>query len=338
MGGITSYNCGTPIGLASHRVYNGNKQLDEEVDMKSAAEFESNQIAADEHGAPLSLSVGSVLASRDLVAFLAVSFGLAWVIWTLSWLAGFLTNPALATAILSLTMFAPSLAAVAANWPLSRAKISTWGWARGDWRYYLLTLAVIPTVFVAGAAVAMAVGIQQINIEPAVQSLADQFGVAAPEPAILLLILIIPTMTIAPFVNTIFALGEELGWRGYLLGRLLPLGGAQAAVISGMIWGIWHAPIIAMGHNYPGHPVVGPPLMVVLSVIYGVILSWLRLRSGSVVVAGLAHGAMNAEAGIVLLLLTPANPTLGAPAGVAALVPAAILVIWLIWSGRLKAR
>ena len=46
--------------------------------------------------------------------------------------------------------------------------------------------------------------------------------------------------------------GEEYGWRGYLLPKLLPLGEVKAAVIVGLIWGPWHAPILIAGLNYSG--------------------------------------------------------------------------------------
>jgi len=44
----------------------------------------------------------------------------------------------------------------------------------------------------------------------------------------------------------IFTFGEEFGWRGYLLPRLAPLGGISAAIITGVIWGLWHTPVIVL--------------------------------------------------------------------------------------------
>jgi hypothetical protein len=72
-----------------------------------------------------------------------------------------------------------------------------------------------------------------------------------------------------PFMNLAFALGEELGWRGYLLVLLLPLGTLRAVLLTGTIWGVWHAPFILMGHNYPGHEAAGVPLMVVWCIVFG---------------------------------------------------------------------
>ena len=89
-----------------------------------------------------------------------------------------------------------------------------------------------------------------------------------------------------------------------------------------------------MGWNYPGEPVLGPPMMVAFAVIYGVILAWLRLRSGSVWTAALAHGAVNAEAPGLPLFLTPASPLVGAPLGWVALLPAVLFAVALLRFAR----
>ena len=72
-------------------------------------------------------------------------------------------------------------------------------------------------------------------------------------------VLYVITMSI---VFMLFGFGEEFGWRGYLTPKLEKLMPAPAAIIvSGIIWGLWHAPIIACGHDfgrdYAGYPWVG---------------------------------------------------------------------------------
>jgi membrane protease YdiL (CAAX protease family) len=102
-------------------------------------------------------------------------------------------------------------------------------------------------------------------------------------------------------VITPFTFGEEWGWRGYLLPSLLPLGQWPALLLSGAIWGLWHAPLIPLGFNYPQHRILGVFLMLVLGVILGTILGWLRLASGSVVPAVLGHAAIDASAGAIFV-------------------------------------
>lgn len=103
--------------------------------------------------------------------------------------------------------------------------------------------------------------------------------------------------------------GEEFGWRGYLLPKLLPLGPRKAVLLVGVIWAVWHWPSIFMGAQYLtgywGEPVVGPLLwawsLLPVSIIYG----WLTLRSGSVWPAAIAHGVNNLTCELVFWFLRP---------------------------------
>src|SRR5262249_10879248 len=73
--------------------------------------------------------------------------------------------------------------------------------------------------------------------------------------------------------------GTRWGWRGYLLPQLLPLGQWRALLISGVIWGFWHAPISLLGGTYPLHPVLGILMYVLVGMIFGTILGWMRLAT-----------------------------------------------------------
>ena len=105
------------------------------------------------------------------------------------------------------------------------------------------------------------------------------------------------SLLIAPGLNAIFAFGEEWGWRGFLLPKLLPLGQWPALILTGTLWGIWYSPVVLLGYNYPLHPKFGVLLMTIFCVIFGVLLGWLRLATGSVWPAAIGHGALNAVGG-----------------------------------------
>ena len=62
-------------------------------------------------------------------------------------------------------------------------------------------------------------------------------------------------------VLAIVAFGEEYGWRGYLQSELFKLGRVRGVLLLGVIWGAWHWPLILMGYNYPGYPLLGVVLM-----------------------------------------------------------------------------
>jgi uncharacterized protein len=85
-------------------------------------------------------------------------------------------------------------------------------------------------------------------------------------------------------------LGEEYGWRVYLQDRLFSLfGGYKGVLILGIIWGLWHAPVIALGLNYPGQPILGNVAMILLTIALAVIFSYAVLKTGSVWIAVLLH-------------------------------------------------
>ncbi len=73
-----------------------------------------------------------------------------------------------------------------------------------------------------------------------------------PLPIGVLVLLQLLALPMAAFINLVPALGEELGWRGWLLPKLMPLGAIPAILTSGVIWGLWHTPLILLGYNYPG--------------------------------------------------------------------------------------
>ncbi|MFW6136657.1 MAG: CPBP family intramembrane glutamic endopeptidase, partial [Candidatus Aminicenantaceae bacterium] len=69
--------------------------------------------------------------------------------------------------------------------------------------------------------------------------------------------------------NAVAAFGEELGWRGFLQKEFSGFGFRKASFLIGVIWGIWHASLILLGHNYPHTPIAGVFMMVVWCVLFG---------------------------------------------------------------------
>lgn len=151
---------------------------------------------------------------------------------------------------------------------------------------------------------------------------------------------IILGFVISPFVNIITCFGEEWGWRGYLLPKMLKkLPVVPTLLITGVIWGLWHAPLTVMGHNYgigyPGFPVVGILAMCVFCTAVGIILSYITIKTKSCVPAILAHGMINgfASVGIYYTSLEhPYNVFLGpAPTGFIGGAGFIVLAAVLLW-------
>jgi len=100
-------------------------------------------------------------------------------------------------------------------------------------------------------------------------------------------------------INALLAFGEEFGWRGYLLWELAPLGFWRGSGVIGAVWGVWHAPLVLAGHNYPSFPVAGIVAMTVACIAFSPVYTYLVLRADSVFAAVFFHGVFNGFAGIV---------------------------------------
>ena len=100
------------------------------------------------------------------------------------------------------------------------------------------------------------------------------------------------------------ALGEEAGWRGYMMPKMVKLWGVRKAVIiGGILWGIWHWPLTYVGHNfgtdYFGYPFMGFVSMCVMCVFMGIILTFVTYKSGSIWPATILHAVNNGSPSIL---------------------------------------
>lgn len=121
-------------------------------------------------------------------------------------------------------------------------------------------------------------------------------------------------------INALFAFGEEIGWRGYLLKQFAGKKFLSTAIIIGAIWGLWHAPLILMGHNFPDHPVIGVLIMTISCMCLAPIVQYIRVKSGSVIAAAIFHGTFNAFATFVAFSLNRFDDLLTNVMGVAGIV------------------
>lgn len=125
-------------------------------------------------------------------------------------------------------------------------------------------------------------------------------------------------------INAIFSFGEEIAWRGWLMKQFEGKSFLYTAVVIGIIWGVWHFPLILMGHNYPTHPFLGVFMMIVYCIAFTIVMMFIRIKAKSVIAAAIAHGSLNATAGISILYLNGFNDLLAGSTGLAGF---AILVV-----------
>lgn len=108
-------------------------------------------------------------------------------------------------------------------------------------------------------------------------------------------------------INAVAAFGEELGWRGFLLKAFKEMSFLKASVIIGFIWGVWHSPLILMGHNYPQHPQIGVLMMTIWCILLTPLFLYITIKAKSVIAAAILHGTMNATAGISIMVISGGN-------------------------------
>jgi membrane protease YdiL (CAAX protease family) len=225
------------------------------------------------------------VAWRHVICFVLLAYGSAWAIWAA--LLGPTITEALrdgrtpdsftATLAVTLGMYAPALAAV-----VMRLFISREGLRRA--------LRPLPSLRMALGAVLIPMAL--ILILVAIVT-ATNIGDATPGKPWGTLLAILTFVGVP--VGAALAFGEEFGWRGYLLPKLLPLGEVKAALIVGVIWGPWHLPVLIAGLNYPGELIIAVLAVFLLS---ATLLSLLHARfyvaSGySLIAVSLLHGSLN---------------------------------------------
>ncbi len=149
----------------------------------------------------------------------------------------------------------------------------------------------------------------------------------------------VQALILGPIMNFVTCFGEEWGWRGYLLPKMsekFPM--IPMLLINGVIWGLWHAPLTAIGHNYgmgyPGFPVTGILAMCLFCIVMGVFLSYVSLKTKSCIPAVLGHGAINSFAAIGMYFTKDGgNPFVGpAPTGIIGMIPFMIVAVVMVVS------
>ncbi len=260
--------------------------------------------------------------ARRILYFVIISFGLAWAVALPLWLGDGLYDERFSL-VAGAMMFTPAIAALVMVFLIERApgKAAALGlWplkpAKRFWLFMALGL-IVPVVLVLQALpVGALLGVYPAdfqNFSGYRQMLELQLALAGQKelqmPIEALVALQFVNVLVGALINLVPALGEELGWRGWLLPKLMRYGTVPAIIISGVLWGLWHAPLILLGYNYPLAPGwLGVLMMTGMCIVVGAVFGWLRLRSNSVWPAALAHGTFNAAAGFYVIFLAAGQP------------------------------
>ncbi|MBR5323891.1 MAG: CPBP family intramembrane metalloprotease [Muribaculaceae bacterium] len=152
-------------------------------------------------------------------------------------------------------------------------------------------------------------------LQMVLKSMPDGFGVWE-----IVAISIIGGLFTGTTVNALFAFGEEVAWRGFLLKLFRGKRFLTVAFWVGLIWGFWHTPFVLNGHNFPQHPVVGVFMMILFCMLFTPMLIYFRVKSGSVFVPAIMHGTYNAVAGISFIIVSPSSDLLYGSCGFASMI------------------
>jgi membrane protease YdiL (CAAX protease family) len=252
---------------------------------------------------------------RDLAVFAALSFALAalvdvWFLHARGSCADPLTLSLLALAWGLLRMYTPAAGALLAlkvsGRSVARELRSYLGLGRRALAYFLLAPLLAYLAVGVYALLGLALGLVDLSkpVRMTLEQLA-RLGLEVPEESVRLLLLAqLPlAYAAAVTVNALAALGEELGWRGYMFRRLGSRPDLKSTLAIGVVWGLWHATAIGLlGHNYPVLRWAGVPLFTAFCVLLTALMLPLVDRAGSVLPAASLHGAVNALWGYTILV------------------------------------
>ena len=202
-------------------------------------------------------------------------------------------------------MWSPALAAFATK-KLFGESIRDMPWAPGPSKYvwlgYLIPIAYAVPVYAA----VWETGLGGFADSEFVRRTAETFGWRNLSPAVTLALFLVLTATLGLVGKTSRALGEEIGWRGFLVPELSKVAGfGGISLISGAMWAVYHFPVLIFADYNAGTPVwFGLGCFTIGVIAESFIYAWLTLRSGSLWPAALLHGSHNLWVQSILTPLT----------------------------------
>ncbi|AXF54746.1 CPBP family intramembrane glutamic endopeptidase [Salicibibacter kimchii] len=270
---------------------------------------------------------------KSLICFLLLTFIVTYLMGLIVFLNGGLEEQnALANAI----MFIPAIIAIII-WVIFHNKHSFRAFFKfrlGSWKSWLIyptlmtmlialtysiTFLLSPSQFLNGQEIA--------EIMSNLPTYIDGYPLAINVLTPLLLNTVLGTVLILPLF-----IGEELGWRGYLYPVLFSSLSKKGLVIGGIIWGLWHLPVLLMGHNYPDTPLLGMFMITLFCISMGIILFYAYIKSGSIIIPSLMHGVIKQMSSTITDLFIDQdvhNPLVFGPTGLIGIIIFTFIAVFL---------
>ena len=279
--------------------------------------------------------------------YVLVTFGLTWgycfaVVYPIANGASLSGVPAIVTQLaVSACMFFPAIGVLLTRLITKEGFSEAWlrPHIKGNIRYYLLAWFGPAVLTFAGMGIYFLIYPDNLDLSfgyftATLESAGAPMETLPIPVGLLMIVQCVQAVFLAPALNFVTCFGEEWGWRGYLLPKVSKqFSTVPTLLITGIIWGLWHAPLTIIGHNYGlgywGFPFTGIGMMCVFCTVLGIFMAYVTLKTKSCIAAILAHGAINGIAAIgIYFTYDGGNPFVGpAPTGIIGMIPFILVAI-----------
>jgi hypothetical protein len=278
---------------------------------------------------------------KKINLYILLSFSFSWTVALIMALAHVKLDSILGTVLLAvLYMPGPALATFVIQKFIYKEGFKQYGWTftKKAWKWILFTpLIFLALTFLTFAIIGLLgnthlipqfgqIDFSQENVILRLKELAgskiDISKVEIPDisPQLLFIAMLVQGIIGGSTISLPFMFGEEFGWRGLMLHETKSLGFLKANTFIGIVWGIWHLPVILMGHNYPHHPYIGIMMMTLFTISVAPLFAYARIKTKSILGACMLHGMVNATGAFYMLYITNWNELFSWVAGWAGII------------------
>jgi membrane protease YdiL (CAAX protease family) len=288
--------------------------------------------------------------TRKALLFVALTLLVSWLLAAVFYAAGGRLNALPALVMMSVYMFVPMTMAIVVQKLIFKEPLREPLGISFRWNRWFLVAWFLPPI-VALATIGVSLLLPGVEYAPDMSGMLERFQAAlTPEQlqqmeeqlatlsSLYLWASLLQGLIAGVTINAVFGFGEELGWRGFLQRELGYMGFWKSSALIGVIWGVWHAPIIIQGYNYPQHPAAGVFMMIVWTILLSPIFSYVRLRAKSVIAAAVIHGSLNATAGLGILVIKGGSDLTVGVTGLAGFVVLALVNVGIFVFDRFLVR
>jgi len=256
---------------------------------------------------------------NPITAYILISFGFSWIVFLSVILLQLKATDPIAVILMVLGMFGPFLASFIVTKFLKKEsftekiglkfKINRWFFVS----WFIFVFIIFLTIFISTLFPKVSFSLKMEGFfekysyllkDPSSLKMKEQME---SKPILFFILAIIQSLFAGITINALAAFGEESGWRGFLLNEYKEKSFIEASIRIGLIWGVWHSPVVANGLNYPQHPQIGVFMMIIWCILLTFIFNYLRIKSKTVLSSAVIHGTLNAMAGFSILYIIGGN-------------------------------